>query len=130
MALILVIADYVRHQLGLSRYKATELEAKRFVEELRLYEREVARFQFKVSDDELFNAIMRSPVEVNGVETDPVEVSAYRNVPRVETNRVRGGALRVVHDGLIGRSHKVLKIVDNLRHRGMELAEGDQTACR
>ena len=114
MALILVIADYVRHQIGLGRYKATELEAKRFVEELRLYEREVARFQFKVSDEELFNAIMRLPVEVNGVETDPVEVSAYRNVPRVDTNRVRGGALRVVHDGLIGRSHKVLKIVDSL----------------
>jgi DNA polymerase II large subunit len=114
MALILVIADYVRHQLGLGRYKATELEAKRFVEELRIYEREVARFQFKVSDEELFNAIMRLPVEVNGVETDPVEVSAYRNVPRVETNRVRGGALRVVHDGLIGRSSKVLKIVDSL----------------
>jgi DNA polymerase II large subunit len=118
MALILVIADYVRHQLGLARYKATELEAKRFVEELRLYEREVARFQFKVSDEELFNAVMRLPVEVNGVETDPVEVSAYRNVPRVDTNRVRGGALRVVHDGLIGRSHKVLKIIDNLGIEG------------
>jgi DNA polymerase II large subunit len=114
MALILVIADFVRHQLGLGRYRATELEAKRFVEELRLYEREVARFQFKVSDEELFNAVMRLPVEVNGVETDPVEVSAYRNVPRVETSRVRGGALRVVHDGLIGRSHKLLKIVDSL----------------
>jgi len=118
MALILVIADYVRHQLGLGRYRATELEAKRFVEELRLYEREVARFQFKVSDDELYNAILRLPVEVNGVETDPVEVSTYRNVPRVETNRVRGGALRVVHDGLIGRSHKVLKIVDGLGIEG------------
>lgn len=118
MALILVIVDYVRHQLGLGRYRATELEAKRFVEELRLYEREVARFQFKVSDDELFNAIMRLPVEVNGVETDPVEVSAYRNIPRIETNRVRGGALRVVHDGLIGRSHKVLKIVENLGIEG------------
>ena len=118
MALILVIADYVRHQVGLGRYKATELEAKRFVEELRLYEREVARFQFKITDEELFNAVMRLPVEVNGVETDPVEVSAYRNVPRIDTNRVRGGALRVVHDGLIGRSHKVLKIIDSLGIEG------------
>jgi DNA polymerase II large subunit len=118
MALIVVIADYVRHQLGLQRYKATELEAKRFVEELRLYEREVARFQFKVSDEELFNAIMRLPVEVNGVETDPFEVTSYRNVPRVDTNRVRGGALRVVHDGLIGRSHKVLKMIDSLGIEG------------
>ena len=134
MALIVVIADYVRHQLGLGRYKATELEAKRFVEELRLYEREVARFQFKVSDEELFNAIMRLPVEVNGVETDPFEVSSYRNVPRVETNRVRGGALRVVHDGLIGRSHKVLKMIDSLGIEGWDwlkeikppLAEADE----
>ena len=118
MALILVIADYVRHQLGLGRYRATELEAKRFVEELRIYEREVVRFQFKVSDEELFNAVMRLPVEVNGVETDPVEVSAYRNVPRVDTNRVRGGALRVVNDGLIGRSQKVLKIIDSLGIEG------------
>jgi DNA polymerase II large subunit len=118
MALILVIADFVRHQLGLSRYKAIELEAKRFVEELRLYEREVARFQFKVSDEELFNAIMCLPVEVNGVETDPFEVSAYRNVPRIDTNRVRGGALRVVHDGLVGRSHKVLKVVEGLSIEG------------
>jgi DNA polymerase II large subunit len=118
MALILVIADYVRHQLGLDKYRATELEAKRFVEELRVYEREVARFQFKVSDEELFNSITRLPVEVNGVETDPIEVSSYRNVPRVDTNRVRGGALRVVHDGLIGRSQKVLKIVDSLSIEG------------
>ena len=118
MALTLIIADYVRHHLGLARYRATELEAKRFVEELRLYEREVARFQFKVSDEELFNAVMRLPVEVNGVETDPVEVSAYRNVPRVETNRVRGGALRVVNDGLIGRSNKVQKLIDSLGIEG------------
>jgi DNA polymerase II large subunit len=134
MALILVIADYVRHQLGLGRYKATDLEAKRFVEELRLYEREVARFQFKVSDEELFNAIMRLPVEVNGVETDPFEVTSYRNVPRVDTNRVRGGALRVVHDGLIGRSHKVLKMIESLGIEGWSwlkeikppLAEADE----
>ena len=52
MALIFVIADYVRHQLGLGRYQATELEAKRFVEELRVYEREAARFQLEVSDEE------------------------------------------------------------------------------
>src|SRR3989442_13433682 len=33
---------------------------------------------------------------------------------RIETNRVRGGALRVVNDGLLGRSTKVLKIVEKL----------------
>jgi len=114
MALILIVADFVRRLLGLDRYKGTEMEARRFVEELRLYEREVARFQYKLSDRELFNAVLNLPVEVNGVETDPIEVASFRNLPRIETNRVRGGALRVVNDGLIGRTQKVLKIVEKL----------------
>ncbi len=118
MGLILVVADIVRDLLGIGKYKATQEEAKRFVEELRLYEREVARFQYKVSDQELQEAIMRLPVEVNGVETDPVDVASFRNLPRVETNRVRGGALRVVNDGLLGRSEKVLKIAEALNIQG------------
>jgi len=120
MGLNVVVADYVRQIVGLARYKATEMDARRFVEELRLYEREVARFQYKVPDDELYNVITKLPVEVTGVETDPVEVSSHRNVPRVETNRVRGGALRVVNDGLIGRSQKVLKIVERLSLPGWD----------
>jgi DNA polymerase II large subunit len=114
MALILVVADYIQHLMGLNKYKATEIEARRFIEELRLYEREVSRFQFKVSDKELFNAIMNIPVEVNGVQTDQVEVASFRNLPRIETNGVRGGALRVINDGLIGRTQKMVKIVEKL----------------
>ena len=114
MGMTVVVADFARALLGFDRYKATEPEAKRFVAELRLYEREVARFQYRLSDNELFNAVMHLPVEVTGVETDPVEVKSFRNLARVETNRVRGGALRVVNDGLVGRANKVLKITDKI----------------
>jgi len=114
MGLTLVVADFVQRLLSLGRYRATELEANRFVEEARIYEREVARFQYRVPDEELYSAVMNMPVEANGVETDKVDVAVYRNLPRVETNRVRGGALRVVNDGLIGRAQKVLKIVEKL----------------
>jgi DNA polymerase II large subunit len=120
MGLTVVVADYVRQIVGLDRYKGTDIEAKRFVEELRLYEREVTRFQYHITDEELYNAILKLPVEITGVETDPVEVASYRNVPRIETNRVRGGALRVVNDGLVGRSQKVLKIVERLDLTGWD----------
>jgi DNA polymerase II large subunit len=120
MGLTVVVADYVRQIVGLDRYKGTDVDAKRFVEELRLYEREVARFQYHIADEELHNAILKLPVEITGVETDPVEVASYRNVPRIETNRVRGGALRVVNDGLIGRSQKVLKIAERLNLTGWD----------
>jgi DNA polymerase II large subunit len=117
-ALILVIGDHIRRRLGLEKYYPAEDEIRRFIEEIRLYEREVSRFQYHISDEELENALQRIPVEVNGMGTNAVEVSSYRNLPRIETNRVRGGALRVVNDGVVGRSQKVLKIVEDIGIEG------------
>jgi len=113
-ALTLVVGDYVRRTLGLDVYKPTEEEVSRFVEELRLYERSVGRFQYHIPDEELRKALNLVPVECTGTESDPVEVSSYRNLERVETNRVRGGALRVINDGIVGRAQKVWVIVDKI----------------
>ena len=117
-ALIPVIAEFVRRLLGLDRYKPTEDEIERFIEELRLYERQVGRFQYRVSDEEIRKALEYLPVEATGIQSNPVEVSSFRNLPRIETNGVRGGALRVVNDGIIGRSAKVLAVVEDLRMQG------------
>jgi len=119
-ALTLVAGDFVRRLLGLDRYKPTAEEIGRFVEEVRLYERSLGRFQYKVSDEELRNALESLPVEVTGIESDPVEVSTFRNLPRIETNRVRGGALRVVNDGIVGRSLKVCTIIEKLGIEGWD----------
>jgi DNA polymerase II large subunit len=119
-ALTLVVGDFVRRLLGLDRYKPTAEEISRFLEELRLYERNVGRFQYHIPDEEVKKAIDLLPVEVTGTESDPVEVSSFRNLPRIETNRVRGGALRVVNDGIVGRAPKVLTIVEKLGFQGWD----------
>ena len=119
-ALTPVIADFVRRLLGMDRYKPTEEEIGRFIEELRLYEREVSRFQYHVSDEELRRALQYLPVEITGTPSDRIEVSSFRNLPRVETNCLRGGALRVLNDGIIGRAAKVLAVVEDLGIQGWE----------
>jgi len=119
-ALTPVIADFARRLLGMDRYKPTEEEIGRFIEELRLYEREVNRFQYHVSDEELKRALQYLPVEVTGTPSNRIEVSSFRNLPRVETNCLRGGALRVVNDGIIGRAAKVLAVVEDLGIQGWE----------
>jgi len=119
-ALTLVVGDFVRRILGLDRYKPTGEEISRFIEEVRLYERSVSRFQYHVSDEELRKALQWLPVEVTGTESDPIEVSSFRNLPRIETNRVRGGALRVVNDGVVGRALKVLTIIEALGIQGWD----------
>jgi DNA polymerase II large subunit len=128
MGMTMIVADHVRRKLNLHAYRASESEARRFVEELRIYERAVARFQYRNADDVLHDAILKLSVEPNGVETDPVEVAVNRNVMRVETNRVRGGALRVVNDGLLGRSQKVLRIVNRLGLDGWDWLKSSKTS--
>lgn len=119
-ALTLVVGDFVRRLLGLDRYKPTDDETSRFIEELRLYQRTVTRFQYHVSDEELRKALQLLPIEVTGTESDPIEVSTFRNLPRIETNRVRGGALRVVNDGIVGRAQKVYGVIEKLGIQGWD----------
>jgi DNA polymerase II large subunit len=119
-ALTLVVGDFVRRLLGLDRYKPTQEEVARFIEELRTFERSVGHFQYHIPDEEIKKAFDYLTIEVTGTESDPVEVSSYRNLPRIETNRVRGGALRVVNDGIVGRALKVHVIVEKIGFQGWD----------
>ncbi|MHB1907561.1 MAG: DNA polymerase II large subunit [Nitrososphaerales archaeon] len=115
-ALTLVIADQVRKTLGLEKYNSNAFgdEAGRFIEELRIYERDVGNFQYKISDSDVRKAIENIPVEIDGVWTDNYEVVVHRDMKRISTNRVRGGALRVLNDGIVGKSKKMSKLLGDL----------------
>ena len=121
-AVTMLIADHVRKKAGLSKFQANSYddETGRFVEELRIYEREASSFQFHVLDKDIEHVISHLPVELNGVDTDPYEVVNHKSMVRITTDRVRGGALRVLNDGLIGRSKKLLKRIELYNLDGWE----------
>ena len=121
-AITMLIADHVRKAVGLDKYQATSFddEPGRFVEELRVYERDAQNFQYHVSDEDIKHVISNIPVELDGVDTDNFEVVNHRNMKRIKTDKVRGGALRVLNDGLIGRSKKILKRIERYDLDGWE----------
>ena len=121
-AVTMLIADHVRKAVGLAKYQANSFddETGRFVEELRIYEREASSFQFHILDEDIEYVISHLPVELDGVDTDPYEVVNHKGMTRIKTDRVRGGALRVLNDGLIGRSKKLLKRIELYNLDGWE----------
>lgn len=121
-AVTMLIADHVRRVVGLGKYQANSFddETGRFVEELRVYERDIGNFQYHVLDDDIVTVISNLPVELDGVDTDPNEVVNHKNMARIKTDRVRGGALRVLNDGLIGRAKKLLKRIELYKLDGWE----------
>jgi DNA polymerase II large subunit len=112
--------DYVRRTLGLDRYKPTDEEVERFVEEIDLYDTEAARLQYKPTPKEIRNAIRKIPVEITGEQTDRIEVSGYRDLKRIETNSVRGGAMLVLGEGVLQKAPKILKHVETFELDGWE----------
>jgi len=118
-ALAVLIGDYIRISLGLDKYKPTDTEIERYVEEVELYESEVTNLQYSPKPDEVRIAVKNIPVEVTGEPTDKIEVS-HRDLERVETNNIRGGALLAIAEGVIQKAPKVLKYAKKLKIDGWE----------
>lgn len=95
-AVSLLIADYIRKKLGFSPYDPQDLEVKRTVTELYDYHERVTNLQYKPSEEEIAHIAEHLPIEVSGDPTEMLEASNYKDLPRVETNRIRGGMCLVL----------------------------------
>lgn len=122
-SLAVLIADYVRRKLGIGPFEASSELVERFKEEVKLYDEESGGLQYLPSDDEIEAAISNIPVEIAGDPTEKETLSAYADVQGVSTNRVRGGAVLVVAEGILQKIPKLLKHVENLGMDGWEWLE-------
>src|SRR3989442_7449158 len=121
-ALSALIADVVRRDLGVGRYAPTRPEVERFKEEIPLY-KQVQHLEYMPSDEEIALIAGNCPVAINGEGTEDVEISGHRDLPRLETNRLRGGACLVVADGLCLKAPKIQKHVRRLHIDGWEFID-------
>ena len=119
-ALAVLVGDYVRKNMGLNKYIPSEDEIERYVEEVDLYQSEVGGFQYSPSPDEIRTAVKNISIEITGETTDDVEVSGHRDLDRVETNCIRGGALLALVEGVLLKSPKILRHVDKLGMEGWD----------
>jgi DNA polymerase II large subunit len=113
-ALSLVLADIARRTCGVGDYRATDTQVLRFGEEVLVYENRCVHLQYLPPEEHLKVITSNLPVCVDGDPTEEIEVSAYRNVPGVETNRVRGGVPLVLCEGVALKAAKVLKYARKL----------------
>ncbi len=95
-AFSVLLADYVRKKLGYSSYDPDENEIKRYCTEIDDYCEKVTVPQYHPSHEEISFLVRNIPVEISGDPTEKFEVSNYKDLPRVETNRVRGGMVLVM----------------------------------
>lgn len=118
-ALSVLVADYVRRSVGIAAYKARPEEVERYVEEIGLYKR-VAGLQYNPTDGEIRTIVENCPICIDGEPTEEEEVSGFRDLARIETNRVRGGIALVSAEGIALKRPKLKKHVSKLGLTGWE----------
>jgi len=95
-AFSVVLADYIRHVMGYEKYDPDEKEINRFFTELEDYHERVTNLQYRPSEKETKFLAKMIPVEITGDPTEKLEASNYKDLPRIPTNRIRGGLCLVL----------------------------------
>jgi DNA polymerase II large subunit len=118
-AMAVLIGDVVRRELGIDRYIPTHGEVERFKEEIPLY-KQAQHLQYTPTNQEIELIAKNCPVCIDGEGTEDSEISGYRDLPRIETNKVRGGACLVIAEGLCQKAPKLEKHVKKLNMDGWQ----------
>ncbi len=108
-AFSVVLGDYMRHVMGYEKYDPDEKEINRCATEIDDYHERVTNLQYKPSQQEVKYLASMLPVEVTGDPTEKIEVSNYKDLPRIPTNRIRGGMCLVIAEGISQKAPKLYK---------------------
>lgn len=111
-AVSVLIGDYVRKKMGYKTYDPDEIEIKRFYTELVDYNDRCVRLQYMPSEEETKFLIENIGIEISGDPTEKLEVSNYKDLPRIKTNRIRGGMCLVIGECVIQKAAKVNKRIE------------------
>jgi DNA polymerase II large subunit len=112
-ALAVLVADYVRQEVGVGEYKPYDSEIERYTEEVRLYGDDKG-LQYTPKDKETKLIIEECPIMIDGGALPDLEVEGNRNLERIKTNGVREGMCLVVAEGIALKAPKIKRYTDDL----------------
>ena len=119
-ALSVLLADVVRRDLGIGAFRPDLDEVERYKEEIPLYKYH-QHLQYVPTPEEIELVVRHVPVAISGEATEgDAEVTAFRDLERVKTNGIRGGACLVIAEGLCQKAAKLQNIVEKLGLDGWE----------
>ena len=122
-AFSLLIIDHLREIFGYAKYDPTEKEVKRLVTELYDYHERVTNLQYLPTEQEIEFLAKNLPILVTGEPSEEREVSNYKDLERIETNKIRSGPCLVLGEGLAQKAPKILRMLTKLRERGFKLSD-------
>ncbi|MEM4153035.1 MAG: DNA polymerase II large subunit [Candidatus Pacearchaeota archaeon] len=121
----LLIFDYLRETFGYAKYDPTEQEIKRMITEIYDRHERITNLQYLPSEKEIEFLVTNLPIQIDGDPTEEREVSNYKDLDRIETNRIRSGACLILAEGLAQKAPKLLKVLNKAKKDGFKISDWD-----
>jgi len=115
----LMLIDYLRDHFGYAKYDPNESEVKRYVTENYDYHERVTNLQYLPTQEEIAFLAKNLPIEITGEPSEEREVSNYKDLPRIETNQIRGGMCLIFSEGLAQKAAKGLRLWKGIQTKGI-----------
>ncbi|MEK6811173.1 MAG: DNA polymerase II large subunit [Nanoarchaeota archaeon] len=116
----LMVIDYLRELFNFAKYDPTEDEVKRYVTENYDYHERVNNLQYLPSEEEITFLAKNLPIQISGEPTEQREVYNYKDLPRVETNQIRGGMCLIFSEGLAQKAAKGFRLLKAAKANGFK----------
>src|SRR3989344_2308555 len=102
----ILVGDYIRKKMGYSVYDPTEDEIKRAIVEVYDYHERITNIQYLPSEAEIDFMIRNLPLQIDGEPSENLDVSNYKDIERIETNKLRNGVCLVTGEALCQKAPK------------------------
>ncbi|MBS3091861.1 DNA polymerase II large subunit [Candidatus Pacearchaeota archaeon] len=122
---VLMIIDYLREVFGYAKYDPSEKEIKRTSTELYDFHERITNLQYLPTEKEAEFLAANLPIQIAGEPSEKLEVSNYKDLPRIDTNFLRSGFCLILGEGLAQKAAKALRILRGLREKGFKLSDWD-----
>lgn len=117
----LMLIDFIRQLFGYAKYDPTEEECKRYVTEIHDYHDRITNLQYLPTEDEILFIAKNLPFQICGDPTESKEVSNYKDLPRIDTDFIRGGMCLVYGEGLAQKAAKGLRLLGKVQNSGIKV---------
>ncbi|MBS3078957.1 DNA polymerase II large subunit [Candidatus Pacearchaeota archaeon] len=121
--MVLMVIDYIRQVFGYEKFDPTEQECKRIVMELNDYHERVTNLQYLPTEEEAYFIAKNMPIQVDGDPTEKREVSNFKDLPRIDTNFIRGGLCLILGEGMAQKAAKGLRLLKKVQKNGFQIKD-------
>jgi len=121
----LMLIDYLRELFGYAKFDPSQDEIKRYYVESFDYHNVITNLQYMTTEEESDFLASHMPIQIEGDPTEKKEVSNYKNLERVGTNRIRGGMALAFSECLGQKAKKGMRLLKGVKNKGFKTTGWD-----